>query len=156
MEKLISRKNYKFYTMMREILLDLELADKDYWWFINDVEAYPEKAEFEALLDSDYILLKTSDLMEMLNEDDFQWIWGIFSAIPTKYSREEILQYDFPYVQFFDEGQYNPYCDEPRIQHPLAEFEIYAVDSSEMFIVTDNEELIQRFKKCYGGHHSTL
>lgn len=33
--------------------------------------------------------------------------------------------------------------------YPLAEFELYAVDSTYMFIVTEDVELIERFKKCY-------
>ena len=85
----------------------------------------------------------------MLNDDDFQWVWAVFSAIPLKYTEREILEYDQPHLEFFEKGEYNPYYDEPKLQHPLAEFELYAVDSSEMFIVSNDDELINRFKKCY-------
>ena len=150
MEKLISTGDYNFYTMLKQILLDLELANNECWWLISDIDAYPRKKEYEDLIYKDeYALFTTSQLMTMLNDDDFQWVWAVFSAIPLKYSREDILKYDLPQIQIIDKGEYNPYFDEPRLQNPLAEFELYAVDSTCMFIVTDNVELIERFKKKY-------
>lgn len=35
------------------------------------------------------------------------------------------------------------------IQHPLAEIEIVAEDSSSIFIVTDKKEVLETFKKIY-------
>ena len=40
----------------------------------------------------EYLLISTHDLLKILEEDNFQWIWGVFSAIPSKYSKEEILK----------------------------------------------------------------
>ena len=149
MKRIYSKRNFKYYTMLKQILHDLELVDKNYWWLISDVEAYPQKEKFEDMLQEEYLLMNTNELVEMLEEDDFQWVWAVFSAIPSSYKREDILKYDIPYCQYFDEGQYNPYVDEPRIQHPYAELEIYAADSSYMFMITENDELISKFKKCY-------
>ena len=87
--------------------------------------------------------------MKMLEEDDFQWIWAIFSVIPFGYTEEEILKHKLPPLQDIEAGEYNPYTDTPKLQHPLAEFELYAEDSSSMFLISDNEELLNRFKKSY-------
>ena len=107
------------------------LADKDYLWLISDIEAYPRKKDYQELLDNNmYLLLTTKDLVAMLDDDDFQWIWAVFSAIPSSYQKEEILKFDLPYVENFEDGKYNPHLDEPKLQHPYAEFELYAVDSS--------------------------
>lgn len=150
MKRVISENDFEYYTMLKKIIFDLGLANKEYWWLISDIEAYPRKEEYyDFIHKKDYVLIKTSDLLKMLEEDDFQWIWAVFSIIPLHYTEEEILNYELPYIQFIDEGAYSPYIDSPKLQHPLAEFELYAEDSSSMFLIADNEELISRFKKAY-------
>ena len=150
MERVISINDFKYYTMLKQILLDLGLVNKEQWWLISDIDAYPRKVEYQDFLyKNDYVLIKTSDLLKMLEEDDFQWVWAVFSVIPLNYTEEEILAYELPHLQLIDEGEYNPYVDKPKLQHPLAEFELYAEDSSSMFLITDNEELLKRFKKVY-------
>ena len=150
MKRLISTKDFQYYTMLKKILFDLDLANKEYWWLICDFEAHPSKKETEDFLyKEDYVLIKTSDLLKMLEEDDFQWIWAVFSVIPISYTEEEILNYELPHLQIIDDGEYNPYIDTPKLQHPLAEFELYAEDSSSMFLITDKEVLLNKFKKAY-------
>ena len=59
----------------------------------------------------------------MLEKIDFQWIWGVFSAIPKQYSEEEMLGYELPYA----DGNSDIYKDDSFIiQHPLADIEIVA------------------------------
>ena len=131
-------------------MLDLDLVDKDYWWLISDIEAYPRKSETKELLNQNsHLLLTAKELVEILEKDDFQWIWAVFSVIPFEYQKEDILKYDLPYVENIEAGKYNPHLDEPKLQHPYSVFELYAVDSSYMFMITDNEEMISKFKKCY-------
>lgn len=149
MKRIYSIRDFKYYTMLKQILRDLELVDKDYLWLISDIEAYPRKEKYEDLVQEEYLLMCTRELVEMLEDDDFQWIWAVFSAIPPKYSKEDILQFDLPYIKDVDDKEHNPHEGVPEIQHPYAEFEIYAVDSSYMFLISDNEDLICRFKKCY-------
>ncbi len=153
MERVISRTDFTYYTKLKKILSDLELENKEYWWLVSDIEAYPTKKEYDEMLyKDDYLLITTSELVKMVNDEDFQWIWAVFSVIPIKYSKEEILKYDLPYLQFFREGQYNPYTDTPKLQHPLAEFELYAEDSSSMFLISDDVELLNKFKQAYPNY----
>lgn len=150
MKRVISTKDCKHYTMLKKTLFDLELVNKEYWWLISDIEAYPSKKVYQDLIyEKDYVLIKTSDLLKMLEEDDFQWVWAVFSVIPVDYTEKEILTYKLPHLQIIDDGEYNPYIDAPKLQHPLAEFELYAEDSSSMFLISDDEELLRRFKKAY-------
>ena len=79
-------------------------------------------------------------------------MWAVFSVISVNYTKEEILKYDLPQLQHIDEGGYNPYADTPKLQHPLAEFELYAEDSSSMFLISNNEELLSRFKKVFPNY----
>ena len=131
-------------------MLDLDLVDKDYWWLISDIEAYPRKSETKELLNQNsHLLLTAKELVEILEKDDFQWIWAVFSVIPFEYQKEDILKYDLPYVENIEAGKYNPHLDEPKLQHPYSEFELYAVDSSYLFMITNNEEMITKFKRCF-------
>jgi hypothetical protein len=150
MERVVSRKNFRYYTFLKRILFDLEIANKEYWWLISDIEAYPSQKEYEKIIyKEDYLLISTSDLVRMLENDDFQWIWAVFSVIPFHHSKDAILSFPLPYLQDIGARQYNPYEDAPKLQHPLAEFELYAVDSSYLFLVSEDEELLTRFKRCY-------
>ena len=150
MKRLYCEYEFKYYTFLQQSLLDLDLTDQDYLWLISDIEAYPRKKEYQDLLENNtYLLLSTKELVDMLECDDFQWIWAVFSAIPPRYRKEDILKFDLPYVQNVEKGKYNPHTDKPKLQHPYAEFEIYAVDSSYMFMISNNEVLISKFKRCY-------
>jgi hypothetical protein len=150
MKRLYIRHAYEIYTRLKQVLIDLDLKNKDYLWLISDIEAYPRKKEYEELLENNsYLLLTTKELIDMLEADDFQWVWAVFSAIPSCFQKEDILKFDLPYVENFEKGKYNPHIGEPKLQHPYAEFELYAVDSSYMFMISDNEELISKFKKSY-------
>ena len=150
MRRLYSKRDLKYYTLMFNVLINLELTDKDYIWLISDIEAYPTDEKYAHLVNNnDYLLVTTDELVEMLKKEDFQWIWAVFSAIPSKYTKEEILNFELPYVCSFSKDDYQPYRDEPKIQHPYAEFEIYAFDSSYMFIISNKEEILEKFKKSY-------
>lgn len=149
MKRLQSRKDLSGYTMMRQVLINLDLTNKDYMWLITDIEAYPLNEKLNNLIsNNDYLLLTTNELVDILNEEDFQWIWAVFSAIPSNYSKEEILKYDLPFIQPISK-EYDPFGSYPKVQHPLAVFEIGAWDSSGMFLVTDDEDLLAKFKKSY-------
>lgn len=150
MRRLYSIHDFKCYTYLKQILYDLALANKQYLWLISDIEAYPRKKEYQEMLDNnDYLLMSTSELVEMLESDDFQWIWAVFSAIPVKYSEKEILRFGLPHIMEIEAGMYNPCVDKPKMQHPYAEFEIYAFDSSYMFMISNDTELISRFQNRY-------
>ena len=100
MKRLYCKHEFKYYTFLKEIMLDLDLVDKDYWWLISDIEAYPRRSETKELLNQNsHLLLTAKELVEILEKDDFQWIWAVFSVIPFEYQKEDILKYDLPYVE---------------------------------------------------------
>ena len=149
MKRIISKKDLPGYTLMKQVLINLDLNNKDYIWLISDIEAYPSNKELEKEInEKGYLILSTKELMSILDEEDFQWIWAVFSAIPNKYTKEEILEKGLPYIQSTD-SKYNPFEDEPKVQHHLAEFEICAWDSSGMFLVSDDDQLLNKFEKAY-------
>ena len=149
MKRVWSRNDFKYYTFMLQILTDLKLDNSDYLWLITDIDAYPRKKEYEDMLrNNNYLLLSTSELVNMLKNEDFQWVWAVFSAIPSHYHREDILKFELPYIENFTEGQYDPYEDKPRLQHPYAELEILCSESG-IALISNDDKLIDHFKKCY-------
>lgn len=50
MRRLYSIHDFKFYTHLKQILCDLELANKQYLWLISDIEAYPRTQEYQQFL----------------------------------------------------------------------------------------------------------
>ena len=153
MKRYISEKEDKYYTHMLKILNAIGGRNLDYNWLITDIEAYPQKSNYEIdenlyklLKDKNYVFISNNDLLDILEKNDFQWIWGVFSAIPKQYSEEEILEYELPYA---DGNEYIYKDDSFIIQHPLADIEIVAFDSSLVHIVAKDDEIADKFKELY-------
>jgi len=153
MKRCVSVKEENGYTMMLKVINSIGGRSLNYNWLITDIEAYPQKSFkdldeklYNYLNEKDYVFISNSDLLDMLEENDFQWIWGVFSAIPNIYSLDDVLKYDLPYA----EDNCDIYLDNNFIiQHPLAEIEIVAFDSSGMHIVAKDDEICERFKKVF-------
>lgn len=153
MNRLISVGDKSGYTMMLKVINAIGGRDLKYNWLITNIEAYPQKtlkeldeSLYNYLTEKDYVFISNSDLLDILENNDFQWIWGVFSAIPVNYSIDEVLKYDLPYA----EDNHDIYLDNNFvIQHPLAEIEIVAFDSSGVHIVSKDIEICSKFKTIY-------
>lgn len=120
-----------FNTNMYKLMKEFKIKDLNYKWLITDIETNNE--EFS---NKEFIIIKHQDLIKLLeNNKDIQWIWAVFSAIPYKYSDDEILKYKFPYIIENENINYT-------IQHPLAELEIDCIDSTYAKIIFKDNNLI--------------
>lgn len=147
MKRYISDKE-EYYTYMLKLLNAIGGRSLKYNWLITNIEAYPQdNGELDKLIrENDYLFLSTDELISMLEKNDFQWIWGVFSAIPKEYTKEEVLKYELPFV----DGNYDIYKEDIFvIQHPLADIEIVAEDSSSVFIVSKDDDIAEKFKDLY-------
>lgn len=148
MKRYISMVDENNYTHMLKVLKSIGGRKLDYNWYITDIEAYPqdEECNLENLWDDkEYLFLSNDELINMLEKNDFIWVWGCFFAIPKKYSLEEIQKYESP----FCDGNSEIHGDKPIIQHPLAEIEIDAEDSSNVTIVSKDDNIADMFKKVF-------
>ena len=119
MKSYIYKDKNDFNTNMYKLMKEFKIKELNYKWLITDIETNNE--EFS---NKEFIIIKHQDLIKLLeNNKDIQWIWAVFSAIPSKYSDDEILKYKFPYI--IENENINH-----TIQHPLAEIEIDCIDSS--------------------------
>lgn len=108
-------------------------------WLITDLECYDhcgwpgsEKwAKTELFLTDD-------ELRRDIYLRNMQIIWGVFSAIPTEYSKEDIYQYPLPKSQ-------TPYYMSNHIvpQHPLSMLELYADDGSAILVSAREPALLE-------------
>lgn len=147
LKRLVSETDEKYYTYMLKILNSIGGKSLDVNWLITNIEAYPqENGEFKNIEpESGYIFISNSDLIDMLEKNNFQWIWGCFSAFPINISLEEILKYELPYNM----NNYEIHKEKPIIQHPLAIIEINAEDACSVSITATDDKYIDLFKTAY-------
>lgn len=147
MKRCISDSDEKYYTYLLKLINSLGGRTLKYNWLITDIEAYPKSSSKidDMIKENEYLFLSTDELLDILEDQDFQWIWGVFSAIPETYPEEEVLKYKLP----FAEDNKALYQEIPIIQHPLADIEVVAFDASFVQIVSNNDRYLELFKKTY-------
>ncbi len=119
-------------------------------WLITDLECYDycgwdgcEKWSERELF------LTDEELRRDVNLRNMQIIWGVFSAIPAEYSKEDIFKHSLPVSE-------NPRYMSSRIvpQHPLAFLELYADDGSFTFVSSYDSSLLELlYKLPYKVHN---
>lgn len=112
-------------------------------WLITDLECYDysgwdgcEKwAEHE-------LFLTNEELRRDVNLRNIQIIWGVFSAIPAEYSKEDIFKYPLP------ESETPRYMSNRIVpQHPLALLELYVDDGCFTFVSSHDASLLEPLYK---------
>lgn len=137
MKRYISKGEDIFYTDMLKVMNELGGRNLDYNWLITEIETNTEDYFYD-----EYVILTNDELLNKLESEKIQWIWATFSAIPKKYKQEEILKYNLPEVENIDKKEIKP-------QHPLAEIEIIAYDSTFVQIIAKDNQIAENFKKIY-------
>lgn len=136
MKRYISKEDEYYYTDMLKVIKAIGGKNLDYNWLITEIET--STGDY---FEDEYIILTNEELLDKLESKKIQWIWGTFSAIPKKYKQEEILKYNLPGVENIDKKEIKP-------QHPLAEIEIIAYDSTFVQIIA-KDEIAEKFKRMY-------
>lgn len=70
-------------------------------------------------------------MTDMVENENFQWIWGVLSAFPKNLEKDSILKYKLPQA----EGNTGIWQEPISIQYPFAEIEIVAWDSSKTILL---------------------
>lgn len=128
---------------LREILRLLGASSWDCRWLITGLECYQaqgwpgcEKWQQETPV------LTNEELIRDIEARDLQFVWGIFSAIPSRYPREEILSHPLP--DFLDENGRSRCLRQHLLpQHPLAFLEIFSEDSSTITVIAPRAEILR-------------
>lgn len=145
MKRLISRYDDNYYTHMLKLIKSIGGRKLKYNWLITSIEAYPNDKTISDKIDNDYIFLSNNELLDILEKEDFQWIWATFSAFPNNVKQKDILQYELPST---DRVKLD-YKSDPSIQHPLANIEIDCIDSSYFAIFFDDIDIEKNLLNAY-------
>ena len=135
----------KSYTYLRKLFESIDNIQLNYKWLISYPTCYPYDKDIEKLFESEYCILTGKELTDIVNKEDFQWIWGTFSAFELSTSDEEILKYKLPENDMYPGFWKNPLT----MQHPLSKVEIVAFDASYTLIFTKDFLLPRKFKEFY-------
>ena len=108
-------------------------------WLITDLECYDNRGwdGWEKWAERE-LFLTDEELRRDINLRNMQIIWGVFSAIPAEYSKEDIYKYPLPESE-------NPRYMSSKIvpQHPLAFLELYADDGWFTFVSSHDTSMLE-------------
>ena len=140
---IIDRKSHKYYTYMSKVFQAMDHAQLQYNWLITDCVCYPKNKEIKNLFDQEYCWLTGVELSAVIEQEDFQWIWGCFCGFSKDVTMEEVLKFPLPSA----EG-YNGYYQNPvSFQHPRSTVEIVSCDSSWTLIISKNKAIMDSYRK---------
>ena len=142
MKGVILQSGFKYFTPMHKILTPLHEDVLKHNWLITDCECNwsPDSRLLE-----DYCLLSGRELLHLVEGNDIQFIWAVFSAFSPEISQERILTHPLPYANGYREFWKNPVT----MQHPLASIEIVAWDSSLALCISSNDAIIRKFSEAF-------
>lgn len=127
--------------LLREILKLLGAKDWDCNWLITELSCYDccgwEGCEKWA---KDCLFLSNRELLHDVGRRNMQFVWGILSAIPANYTKEQVMALRLPVFSEDENGESCYLADSLRPQHPLAFLEIMSEDSSSVTVIADDME----------------
>ena len=145
----ILEKGEERYTYLKKIFDLLSNFQKNYNWLITDCEATPKREGHSERITQGkygkYAWIDGEELTNIIKKDDFQWIWAVLSGFDKCFDKEEMLKYKFPYA----DGYKGFWQKEITIQHPFASVEIVAWDASLTLIISEEEEIVKKFRKAF-------
>lgn len=133
----------KYFTYLKSLFGAIDDIQKDYNWLISGHECYPQDVNYAEKLSAKWCWMTGKELTEMIENEDFQWIWGVFSAFSKDVTKEEVLKYKLPNADGNDRIWQNPVS----MQHPLSLMEIIAWDSSMTIFISRCDDIIDRIVK---------
>lgn len=145
MKGLILNKGESYYSSFAKLFKEVEQLSRDFNWLISNAECYPQKLEYVEKLKMPYTWITGEELSQILCLDEFQWIWGVLSGFNKNVKLSEILKYELPYA----DGYMSFWKSPLTMQHPLAEVEIVAFDSSCSLFISKSHKIIERIAAVY-------
>ena len=133
-------KGQEYFTSLKSIFHSIDNIQKDYNWLITEQECYPQNEKYIEKLSSEWCWITGEELTEMIEDEDFQWIWGVFSAFPKDVTKEEVLKNKLPQA----EGNTRIWQNPIGLQNPLSVIEIIAWDSSMTIFISSRDEIVEK------------
>lgn len=138
MKGIILHKGKKKYTYLKELFDYMDGEQKKYNWLITDYECYPTNETINEILSDDLCWISGEKLTEMVQEENFQWIWGYFLAFPKDILLEDVLKSKLPIAN----GNRSIWKNPITMSHSHAIIEMIAWDSCMTLIISRIDSLI--------------
>ena len=135
----------EYFTDMKKMFTGVKNPEK-YNWLITDFEGDPgsPKTESQLITPQGYSFIKGEELIKLVNRERFQWEWAMLTAFKPTVNLEDILRYELPNTKtetFFDERV--------TMQHPYAEIELTAYDSSMFIYIAKSYTQVKYFREKF-------
>lgn len=131
-----------FYTDLRLVFQAFVGRQQEFNWLITnlDCNVFPT-----GLRPKQPIWLSGQELTKLVEQQDIQFIWGVLSGFPRDVTLD-LNQLEFePYA----DGNSALWQPNVAIQHPLAVVELICWDSSATLLLSQDDDLAQRFRKFF-------
>lgn len=145
MKSAILDKGENYYTYMGKIFEAIGNEQLKYNWLITDCICYPKNRNLDEFFSQEYVWISGEQLTEIIYKENFQFIWGVFSGFSKDITLKETLKHDLPFV----DGYEGFWLDTVNIQHPLANIEIVAWDSSLTLFISKEDNLVNKFIESF-------
>jgi hypothetical protein len=142
---------------LKEILHSFNGLEQKYNWLLTDLEwSYPENfldyfEDYRVFEDRNvrlkYFWITGDKLMQLANNKEVYFIWGVFSAF-EKYESIELVEIN---VEPYADGNPNFWVENPIIQHPKAVVELVFWDSSSILLLSKDDTLSKNFRNTFQG-----
>lgn len=140
----ILERGERFYTDLSRVFRGIGGFPAGYHWLITDMDLNMDDPN----LYRDYLWWDSEELSEFQKKFEPQWIWGMICGFPPGVSLEEVLRSPLPRCS--NVGDAEMYFHNPiSMQHPLSEIEIFAYDSSAVYLLSRREEITKRFRAAF-------
>lgn len=118
------KKNKQFYTHLSDVFRDMGNTQSAYNWLVISHTCYPRTPEFEELFSRDYVFLSGHELTDIVEKEDFQWVWAVFCLFEKDVPLSKILEHPTPCDDYWPDTS-----GSPAMLHPLSVAELCACDS---------------------------
>lgn len=81
MRGVVIEKGEKYFTFFKKLFVSVNNIQISYNWLITGHECYPQNEKYAGLLSEEFCWMTGEKLTEMIENEDFQWILGIFGRI---------------------------------------------------------------------------
>jgi len=152
MRRIVIKEGSEYHTLMKGILASMNNEQLNYNWLVSDCDAYPNNEKFKEPFNKEYLWLTGRELTDIFLEEDFQIVWGVFSAFSPDIPYLEIMKTKVP-KSGFNNMDMDVTNQNIMPMHPLAEVEIQAFDSSCTIILSKNDKLVEYVTEYYPQYH---
>ena len=140
----INEKGEEYYTDMSRVFESIKNRQRDYNWLITDCECICD-TEISKTIEQQYCWISGEDLTDLVMKNRIQWVWAVLSAFDKSVTLPEVLKYDLPRADGYPGFWKKPLS----VQHPLAQIEIAAFDSSCTLLFCKEKEVVDSFLKYF-------